>query len=582
MNQKKIKMKKILFLLLLTLLGLDESMAVPARPGKITIQQPDGTNVTIELRGDEYSHTAYTEDGYPLTANSHGVYEYASVSNGQLVASGIKATEINRRPAGAKAFLKQFDKSCLEEYNKTQQAKVSAIRARHNARKAQTRGLGDTRLRISNVPTTGSPKALVVLVEFLDKKFSDYVGDARTFYHDLLNKPNYSNKYGASGSALDFYKTCSNGLYTPEFDVYGPVTVSQQESFYAGTSGQANVALMVYEITKKLDSEIDFSQYDTDGDGEVDNMYIFYAGKGQADTGTSGLIWPHNAWVSLAGYSIVKDGVTIDRYACSSELNGKKGTPLGIGTFVHEFGHVLGIPDLYDTESQFTSGYTVGKWDTMCNGSYNNEQNTPPLYSSYERYALGWLEPAVLDASEASTKTLKSLADENKAYLIPVAQQSTEYFLLENRQQKGWDAYLPGHGLIVWHIDENKEAWSKNAINNALSNPAGHKCVDIVEADGISTFDTESGDAFPGTSNVSSASFSSWGGKNIFDLSDISEKDSVISFSLGKASTSISALPALSNQDVPVYNINGQRIATSTKNLSKGMYIIGRKKILIK
>lgn len=574
-------MKKLFIWLFMSLLGISETMAIPAKPGKISVQQPDGSYVTIYLCGDEYSHTAYTVDGYPLIVNAQGQYDYATVSQGQLVSSGIMATEINKRSMIAKTFLQKFDIKSFQQYKEEQEIKTIAVRTKRNTRKAQTRALKDTRLRISNVPTTGSPKALVVLVEFLDKKFSDYVGDANAFYHDLLNKPNYSNEYGASGSALDFYKTCSNGLYTPEFDVYGPVTVSQQESFYAGTSGQANVALMVYEITKKLDSKIDFSKYDTDGDGEVDNMYIFYAGKGQADTGISGLIWPHNAWVSLSGYNIVKDGVTIDRYACSSELNGKKGTPLGIGTFVHEFGHVLGIPDLYDTESQFTSGYTVGKWDTMCNGSYNNEQNTPPLYSSYERYALGWIEPTVLDASKISTNTLNSLADENKAYIIPVPQKDTEYFLLENRQQKGWDTYLPGHGLIVWHIDENKEAWSKNAINNALSNPAGHKCVEIVKADDLATFDSESGDAFPGTKGVTSASFNSWAGKNIFALSSISEKDSIISFTVGETSTNISTTSVLQTQDTPIYNINGQRITTNVGNLSKGIYIIGRKKVVV-
>lgn len=554
-------------------------MAVPAKPGKICVQQPDGTFVTIELRGDEYAHTAYTEDGYPLVLDSLGTrYEYAYVCGGRLVASGIMAADIDSRDEKARMFLSQLDSKVIVEYNKEQRAVAERQRARLASRAAQRRSLGDTRLRISNVPTTGSPKALVVLVDFLDTKFSDYVGDANSFYHDLLNKPNYSNEYGATGSAFDFYNACSSGLYTPEFDVYGPVTVSQQESFYAGTSGQANVALLVYEVAKKLDKDVDFSQYDTDGDGEVDNMYIFYAGKGQADTGTSGLIWPHNAWVSLSGYNIERDGVTIDRYACSSELNGKKGTPLGVGTFVHEFGHVLGIPDLYDTESQFTSGYTVGKWDTMCNGSYNNEQNTPPLYSSYERYALGWLEPETLKVSETKEEALSPLADENKAFLISVPGQDSEYFLIENRQQKGWDAYLPGHGLLVWHIDENKDAWSKNAVNNALSNPAGHKCVDIVEADGIPTRDTETGDAYPGTGGVSWGSFCSWADKKVFALSDIAEDGEKVAFTVGDGSTGVAPTFSLEKSDGPVYRIDGIRQTGETGSLPNGIYICGGKK----
>lgn len=573
--------KSLLSLSIALILGIDTATAIPAQPGKIRVQQPNGTYVTIELRGDEYSHTAYTEDGYPLLFNSQSQqYEYASICGGQLISSNIMATDIGCRPETATHFLKLFNKNSLSEYYKAQKVKAEASRSNQKAKASAQRNLGDTRLRISNVPTTGSPKALVILIEFLDTKFSDDVGDAKSFYTDLLNKPNYSNEYGATGSAFDFYNACSNGLYTPQFDVYGPVTVSQQESFYAGTSGQANVALMVYEATKKLDKEIDFSQYDTDGDGEVDNIYIFYAGKGQADTGTSGLIWPHNAWVSLSGYNIVKDGVTIDRYACSSELNGKKGTPLGIGTFVHEFGHVLGIPDLYDTDAQFTSGYTVGKWDTMCNGSYNNDQNTPPLYSSYERYALGWIEPTVLDPSEERQEALLSLAEENKAFLIPASEQGSEYFLLENRQQKGWDTYLPGHGLIVWHIDENKEAWSKNVVNNALNNPAGHKCIDIVKADNLATRETEAGDAFPGTKNVTTGTFSSWRTQKTFTVSDIAEQESTVAFTLGNKSADISTTLA-KQKNGSIYSINGIRQQNDTKNLPKGIYIRGGKKVIM-
>lgn len=576
-------MKKALLSLTLFLsLATGSAVAVPAQPGKIRVKQPDGTWLTIVLRGDEYAHTAYTEDGYPLTLDSQGLrYEYATVNGGSLAASGIAATDIACRPAAARRFLSRIDKNALLTYNDEQQAAADTQRARLKAKAAQRAAVDGTRLRISDVPTTGSPKALVILVEFLDTKFSSQVGNAKTFYHDLLNKANYTNDYGATGSAYDFYSASSEGLYTPQFDVYGPVTVSQQESYYAGTSGQANVALMVYEAVKKLDKDIDFSQYDTDGDGQVDNIYFFYAGKGQADTGTSGLIWPHNAWVSLSNYNIVKDGVTIDRYACSSELNGKTGTPLGIGTFVHEFGHVLGIPDLYDTESQFTSGYTVGYWDTMCKGCYNNSQNTPPLYSAYERYALGWLQPTPLGASQVASETLRPLADENKAFLINAKTDGSEYFLLENRQQTGWDAYLPGHGLVVWHIDENQEAWSKNAVNNSINNPAGHKCIDIVEADGVSSLATEAGDAYPGTSNVASGLFASWAGKKVFALSGITETEGSVTFSLGSSSTGIDpAAVAMPTHTPLVYNLAGQQLSGETGDLPKGVYIKDGKCIL--
>ncbi len=574
-------MKKALLSLSLALtLATTTALAVPAQPGKIRVQQPDGTWLTIVLRGDEHTHTAFTEDGYPLTFGSESQrYEYATVSDGRLLASGIMATDIACRPAAAKRFLSQIDKQSIAIYNNVQQTIADTRRARLRAKAAEGAAPGSTRLRISNVPTTGSPKALVILVEFLDTKFSSQVGNAKTFYHNLLNQPNYTNEYGATGSAYDFYSASSEGAYTPQFDVYGPVTVSQQESFYAGASGMANVSLMVYEAVKKLDKDIDFSQYDTDGDGEVDNIYFFYAGKGKADTNISGLIWPHNEWVSLSGYNIVKDGVTIDRYACSSELNGKTGTPLGIGTFVHEFGHVLGIPDLYDTESEFTSGYTVGHWDTMCNGSYNNNQNTPPLYSSYERYALGWLQPTVLGTSEVNNETLRPLTEANKAYIVSAKADGSEYFLLENRQQQGWDTYLPGHGLVVWHIDENQQAWSKNALNNVINNPAGHKCVDIVKADGVASLATEADDAYPSTANVTSGTFSSWAGKKLFTLWDIAEADGSVSFSLGSTTGMAPVIATPASPSASVYNLAGQRLSAGGA-LPKGIYVIDGKRVV--
>lgn len=545
------KTKLSLCTLLLALLCAT-ALAVPAHPGIIRLQQPDGTFVSAELRGDEQQHALFTTDGYALMFNElTQAYDYATLTNGLLAPSGFAAAEPEQRTAQARALLASLDQ------------KAFAATLSKTASPSPRRALGDTRLRISDVPTTGSPRALVILVQFLDTKFSSLVGDAKEFYDALLNQADYTNEYGATGSALDFYKASSDGLYTPQFDVYGPVTVSQVESYYAGASGQANVATMVYEAVRKLDDEIDYSQYDTDGDGQVDNIYFFYAGKGQADTGTSGLIWPHNAWVSLSNFNIVRDGVTIDRYACSSELNGKTGKPLGIGTFVHEFGHVLGIPDLYDTDSQWTSGYTLGYWDTMCKGCYNNEQNTPPLYSAYERYALGWLSPTALNATATESHTLAPLTDENVAFLVPIAGSEQEYFLLENRQQKGWDAYLPGHGLLVWHIDENQEAWKSNAANNGLNNPAGHNCVAIVPADGSSNADTEAGDAYPGTGNITEAFFTSWTGKKVFGLAQITEAADQLSFSLGADATaieSIEAQPAWSKG--PTYNLSGQRTSS--------------------
>lgn len=533
-------MKKNLIALAFALLCAEGAMAVPAYPGKMRVQQPDGTYITIQMRGDEHFHITCTEDGYPLVRNEQGVLEYAQLQGGQLVASGIRATETTERPAAAKAFLQTVSQEAVTTYFQTSMQqklsednalRIKAMEAKHANQPA--RAYGNTRLRISDVPTTGKRKALAVLVQFPGKSFSSKVGDANEFYTDLLNKENYTNSYGATGSAHDFYKASSYGLYDPEFTVIGPVTLSHSSSYYASNSGTEKVPELVYEVAQLIDDQVDFSEYDTDGDGYVDNMYIFHAGYGQADTNKSDCIWAHNYNISYAGYNLTLDGVKVDRYAISQELlgvtsyNHNYGDPVAIGTFVHEFGHVLGIPDLYNTQNTYSS-YTLGDWSTMCTASYLDDQCTPPLYSAYERYALGWTVPTVLKNTDSDTHELTAAEDGDAAYVINIPGKSNEYYLLENRQKQGWDKYLSGHGMLVWHIDENSNQWYANTPNNNAS----HQYVALERADGTATAYSEAGDPFPGTSNVTTKDFTEWGGKTAFGLAAVSESNGKITFRL--------------------------------------------------
>lgn len=530
-------MKKKLMALAFAALCVGEAMAIPAYPGKMRVQQPDGTFITVQVKGDEHFHLAYTEDGYPLMRNEKGLYEYAQLAGDQLELSGIRATEAANRPAAAKAFLQTVCKDAVASYfQSSMQLKLSQEQALMAAAKAKApaKAYGDTRLRISDVPTTGHRKALAVLVEFPNTTFSSKVGDANEFYTKLLNEENYTNEYGATGSAHDYYKACSYGAYDPEFTVIGPVTATHAESYYAGSSGTENVAALVYEIAKAIDDQVDFSEYDTDGDGYVDNIYFFHAGYGQADTQKSNCIWAHNWNISYGGYNLTCDGVKVDRYAISQELLGvtsyghNYGDPVAIGTFVHEFGHVLGIPDLYNTTSSYT--YTLGEWSTMCQASYVDDQCTVPLYSAYERYALGWTDPVVLKNTDTDTKELTAAEDGDAAYVINIPGKSNEYFLLENRQQKGWDQYLPGHGMLIWHLDENSSQWYNNTPNNNSS----HQYVELERADGKATLYTQAADPFPGTGKVTQKDFTDWDGKTIFGLASVAENNEKITFSLNE------------------------------------------------
>lgn len=158
---------------------------------------------------------------------------------------------------------------------------------------------------------------------------------------------------------------------------------------------------------------------------------------------------------------------------------------------------MLGLPDLYATQYPTPAPFTPGSWDTMDQASYNNNGRTPALYSSFERYALGWVEPTEITGT--LNGKLNPLADANECYVINTA-NSGEYFILENRQQKGWDKYIPGHGMLIWHIDYLRTIWDRNSC----SNNANHQYVDIEEADNIKTEATRDGDAFPGSANVTS------------------------------------------------------------------------------
>lgn len=338
-------------------------------------------------------------------------------------------------------------------------------------------------------PTRGELPFLAILVEFADLAFS--FDDAQEEFDAMLNQRGY-DRYDGFGSALDYYIENSMGEFKPHFDVVGPVKLSESYRRY-GKDWEENIIYMVKEACLALDDEIDFSRYDLDNDGIVDNIYFFYAGLGSNDGGDPNTIWPHAWSVVEIGETLILDGVQIDAYACSSELDGKR-KPNGIGTFCHEFAHILGLPDLYNTS--FGTVLHPASWSLMASGSYNGDGRKPPLLSAYERYELGWLEYD--EISYPRTVSLPHLK-ENVAMMIPT-ERANEYFVFENRQPEGWDSSLPGHGLLVWHIDYDFSAWDNNTVNNR----AGHQRVDIVEANNATSHIGDAGFTFPGASNVTS------------------------------------------------------------------------------
>ena len=523
---------------------MQATFAIPAYPKPLKVKQADGSWITIQMYGDEHGHYVMTSDGIPLVFNAQlRNYEYADWKNGEVQASGIKATEASGRSAQVKKFIESQDKSAiLESFKRARlQQLQQTLSSRRNA--SLKAGSNPQKEKLNNFPTIGEVHSLVILVQFADTKFSTVGSDAYQFFNNMLNEPGFTYSNGANGSARDFYLNSSNGRFQPQFDVIGPVTLPEKYSYYGANKGSSvdnpvRLEEFVREVCTLAAPAVDFSQYDHNQDGYIDNIYFFYAGKGEADSGDGNALWPHSAYYSdiatqagAAQTSLKLNGVEVGNYTCSNEINGTLITPqpAGIGTFVHEFGHVLGLADHYDVNYGITT-FAPGSFDTMAQASYNNNGNTPAAFSAYERACLGWLDLTVLKNGIDTLNVLPDLNDSNKAYMVPVGgTNDQEYFIMENRQQKGWDAFIPGHGMLLWHIDYDAKAWEKNELNITGT----HQRVDIVEADNKLTDKTRAGDPFPGTSNVTQCNLTSWAGGKVMLLDDIEEKDGVINLMLG-------------------------------------------------
>lgn len=465
--------------------------AVPAKPGIHHYNLPDGSSINVSIVGDEFHHYYVSEDGYALLAAADGSLRYVVAdSRGKISLSDICASNISKRSAAEKSFIGNIDRTKV----------MSAIEARNiDTRKRARNKQNIPSTLISNYPTIGKPKSIILLVQFQDVKFS--IENPKQAFEDLAKKPGYDAN-GGTGSALDFFRDNSNNLFEPQFEVFGPVTLPHNEPHYGAETASAYDTqgwMMAYDGVKAMREaypDLDFSDYDNDGDGFVDNIFIFYAGYGQNEGAPGWTIWPHSAelW-NMYNLDLTYDGVKIDKYACTNELNGTTGKNMtGIGTFVHEYSHILGLMDHYPTKLSNRS-MSPGSWDVMDMGSYNNEGRTPPAFNSFERYCLKWLNPRRLTGPE--NVVLNPIDSHNEAVLIQT-EKDEEFFLLENRQKQGWDSALPGHGMLIWHVDYDAELWDNNNVNNEAS----HQRFDLVEADGVYGDDSRPGDAFPGPGNV--------------------------------------------------------------------------------
>lgn len=453
-------MKKPILLLAALAFSL-AAMAVPAKQIWRTAKQADGTRLELSLVGDERLHFLSTRDGVPVVEGADGSYRYAIVSGQQIAASRLLAHEAAERTAEELSFLAQ-------EQPKAQIQRLAAQRAA--SRKPR-------RLPASGGPFVGKKKAPVLLVSFSDKSFATSDDATREFYDRVLNEQGFSD-YGAPGSVHDYFSDMSRGTFDLSFDLIGPVRVGKSATYYGGPTyndGTAHIGEFISEAVHKADSlyDIDWAQYDWNADGEVEQVFVLYAGFGQATGGPTGTIWP-NAWTldealqnADGSGAISLRGTIVNQYACSNELYGKSGkTYMGLGVFCHEFSHCMGLPDMYDTN--YGSTPTMGDWDLLASGSYNGPNGIgwcPAGWTSFERNMAGWLNLTELQPGD-TIRGMKDLQETDaQAYAIYNDGNRNEYYLLENHTQNRWDAYTPESGLLIIHVDYDSLLFANNIVN---------------------------------------------------------------------------------------------------------------------
>ena len=371
--------------------------------------------------------------------------------------------------------------------------------------------------------TQGDVRVLVVLVEFADVRFKS--ADPVSQFTDYLNKEGY-NEYHSIGSVRDYFIKNSMGKFRPVFDVYGPVTLPNNKEYYNVDSARQVVSLALDSLDNK--DEVDFFSYDNDDDGAVDFLIVFYAGINGHDFLMIRVLSTHADWLgnrldALSGKKM-KDGLFVNRHAFVNEINGEMygrdsttTTLCEMGVAIHEFSHVLGLPDLY---VGIGSPYPEN-WSVMQSGGYNcyfgyDPKCIPPLYSAFERMSLGWLKPIEL---KTNGKIQLNKLDDNVAYSITNPENPDEMYLLEYRSNKGWDIGQDTSGMLIWHVNYIKSVWDKFKVNDD-----NRMNVDLVEAKGLGTRPGPS-DAFPGKGNVTEFNkFVFWNGLDMnITLSNITE-----------------------------------------------------------
>lgn len=617
-------MKKI-FISLICFLCTIVADAAKMYPNVVTITQKDGTSLRIKGYGNADFNYFTTTDGVLLYQEGTDFFVASINPDGTLSSTGILAHE-------------KWERNLLEESHVKKQNHNLFYNSIDNNVEINRKRREPMQENSTLFMHKGSPRVPVILVEFSDfpftvpntyEMFDKYLNQQELF--DRKKEPIVGRNYG---SVKRYFSDMSFGTFTPQFDLYGPVTLPETLKYYGGgSSSSENMNDLFKHACTLVDSIVDFSQYDANNDGNIDLVYIIYSGYAASWGGNStDCIHPKSGVISK---NISFDGKRIARYGVNNELNANPAIQEangllinGIGLFVHEFSHCLGLPDLYPAYGNLASqsiNHGLDYWSVMDAGEYTNNGYTPTAYTSWERERLGWFKIDTLRT--AADVTLIPIDDGGKAYRILNDKDETgcEYYILENIQQKGWNSKLKGHGMTVMHVDYSDYHFTVGGCK--VNNTFGHPRMKLICADGMflseyligekieesnneewniynklllerylnttitnNIYNEEiAGDPFPGlkgvtelTDSTESAAIVYRGGYMSKPITHISEntEDQTISFKfLGGLSSGINDIKI--EQKVPIiYSIDGICLGTDINKLPKGIYIINGKKVV--
>ena len=583
--------------------------AAKAESIPVQVRQADGSVITVILRGDEHINWYTTLDGVLLVQGADNNYYIGKVEkSGNLIATQQLAHEALTRSQAERNLIAKQDKEKFFAYvNKVAEESENAY-----DNSPLTRGpIVDTGWNgVPYFPHTGSPKALVILAEFKDTTFT--IQDTKNvFTNYLMNEGHFTDsRYGQNQNykgVRGYFKDCSYGKFTPEFNVVGPVKLPREQTYYG--EGDDNIEALMEDACSAIDNIVNFADYDANNDGMVDLVYVIYAGH-SANYGGNKVtdIWPKSGTVNTTN---TYDGKSIHRYGVSNELAGDENKTKGkekingIGLFCHEFSHTLGLPDIYalNKEAKNQNDQGMEFWDLMDGGTEVRGGRVPTSYLAWEREVMGWMKIDELKDS-CNIKNLKSIDNGGKAYKIVNPNDSNEYIVLQSIQKgpwyQGWRDGTYGKGLLAYRI-----SYPSNKVNvfDFPNNVKGKPRVIPIPADGkilaadsakgsITTYTQQlNGDLYPYNRIDYISGFKMFNGSileksivNIKENDGGNPNNNYVSFEFKNrlVPTGIQSLSIVerSPSDNRIYTLDGRYVGTDASILPHGIYIQNNKKFV--